>query len=177
MAALFKSAVKSITSDVHRVQLSVVALHPIRISAGSDHQRWFGQAAFTMRDLIPTERADWFSFLEAAHTLIHTCSVPDAGSGRGHAVRASLPLHQLDSSTARKVKWVTLQRPKASRSSRVLPEQDQDGNIWICAEGGNCRSSPTRLILSQQVVYFGPALWSTARFLRSNHQVTGTDRQ
>ena len=59
--------------------------------------------------------------------------------------------------------------------SRVLPEEDQKGNIWICSEGCNFRSSPTLLIPSQYVVYFGPVLWSIARFLRSNHQVTGID--
>lgn len=59
--------------------------------------------------------------------------------------------------------------------SCVLPEEDQEGNIWICSEGCNFRSSSTLLIPSQCVVYFGPVLWSIARFLRSNHQVTGTD--
>lgn len=51
-----------------------------------------------------------------------------------------------------------------------------EGNIWICSEGCNFRRSPTLLIPSQYVVYFGPVLWSIARFLRSSHQVTGTDK-
>lgn len=70
----------------------------------------------------------------------------------------------------------TLSAPlQTTALSRVLPEEDQEGNIWICSEGCNFRSSPTLLIPSQYVVYFGPVLWSIARFLRSNHQVAGTD--
>lgn len=52
--------------------------------------------------------------------------------------------------------------------SCVLPEDDQKGNIWICSEGCNFRSSPTVLIPSHYV-YFGPGIWSISRFLRSNH--------
>lgn len=116
-----------------------------------------------MKLAADTGSAPYFELLRISSRLITTAGVQGSRNMCKGSLRGVLPMKTLSAP------------PQTTALSRVLPEEDQDGNIWICSEGCNFRSSPTLLIPSQYVVYFGPVLWSIARFLRSNHQVAGTD--